>query len=235
MWWLYFLLLFLSILFPFLLSFDRKLQFYRRWKFLLPAIFTVSLGYILFDILFAQQGIWGFNPVYHSGIMAVNLPLEEILFFIFIPYASIFLHETLVFYFPRLKTGKKFTPGLSILLILSGVILIILYPEKTYTVFTCSLLISSLITACFFYPEILSRFYLTFIAILVPFIAVNSVLTGSMIDGEVVWYNPEENLGIRLFTIPVEDFSYGFSLILFNLLLAEKLKMMFGKSTKKRT
>ena len=65
-----------------------------------------------------------------------------------------------------------------------------------------------------------------FIFILIPFFIVNGILTGSGIDEQVVWYNNNENLGIRFLTIPVEDFGYAFSLILFNLLLRNKLKMM---------
>jgi lycopene cyclase domain-containing protein len=60
--------------------------------------------------------------------------------------------------------------------------------------------------------------------ILIPFLIVNGILTGSFIDGEVVWYNNNENLGIRFFTIPIEDFGYGFSMILFNLLLIGRLQ-----------
>ena len=54
---------------------------------------------------------------------------------------------------------------------------------------------------------------------LIPFFIVNGILTGSMIENEVVWYNNSENLNIRLFTIPVEDTFYAFSLILTNLAL----------------
>jgi lycopene cyclase domain-containing protein len=59
---------------------------------------------------------------------------------------------------------------------------------------------------------------------LIPFFIVNGILTGTGINEEVVWYNDEENLGIRLLTIPVEDIFYAFSLILLNLLLFKKFK-----------
>jgi len=49
-------------------------------------------------------------------------------------------------------------------------------------------------------------------------------LTGSFIEEEIVWYNNSENLGIRFFTIPIEDFGYAFSLILLNLMLIGQLK-----------
>ena len=59
---------------------------------------------------------------------------------------------------------------------------------------------------------------------LIPFFIVNGILTGTGIEGNVVWYNDEQNLGIRLATIPIEDTAYAFSLILMNLLLFYKFK-----------
>ena len=70
----------------------------------------------------------------------------------------------------------------------------------------------------------INRFYISFLFILIPFIAINGILTGSYIDGEVVWYNNDENLGIRLFTIPIEDFAYGFSLLQLILLAKARIK-----------
>jgi lycopene cyclase domain-containing protein len=72
--------------------------------------------------------------------------------------------------------------------------------------------------------RLLNRFYISFLVILIPFIIVNGILTGSLIEGEVVWYDPAEITGLRLATIPVEDFAYGFSLILINLMLMTRLQ-----------
>ena len=55
--------------------------------------------------------------------------------------------------------------------------------------------------------------------LLIPFFIVNGILTGSFIAEEVVWYNNSENLNIRIFTVPIEDIVYAFSLILSNLIL----------------
>lgn len=45
---------------------------------------------------------------------------------------------------------------------------------------------------------------------LIPFFVVNGVLTGTGIQGPVVWYDNTHNLEIRLLTIPVEDIGYAF-------------------------
>ena len=75
----------------------------------------------------------------------------------------------------------------------------------------------------------LSRFYITYLVILIPFFLVNGILTGSFIEDEVVWYNVSEITGFRIFTVPFEDIMYGFSLIFLNLMLMEKFEILLEK------
>ena len=226
---IYFILLISTISLPLILSFDKKLQFYKQWQFILPSLFIIGAIFILWDIYFTKTGVWGFNPRYHSGIILLHLPLEEWLFFIIVPYASIFLHESLVLYFPHLKLSGKATKAITISLTIALAILALFHVNQTYTLYISSLLVLSLLLSLTDQSEVISNLYLTFIAILIPFIVVNAILTGSFIGQEVVWYNNNENLGIRFLTIPIEDFGYGFSLILLNLLLISKLRQ-FAKT-----
>ncbi len=225
--WLYSTLLFFSILVPFFLSFDKKLQFFKKWKFLFPSILIVAFFYIVFDIILTNAGVWGFNPMYHFNYLIFGLPIEEWLFFIVIPYASIFLHESLILYFPNFKLNAYWSRLVTIVAIVCATIVIGFNIEKAYTVYIYSTLILTLIFSLLDKAHVIRRFYATFLVILIPFIAVNAILTGSFIESEVVWYNNSENLNLRFLTIPIEDFSYAFSLIFLNLLLTEKLKSFF--------
>jgi len=210
----YFLVLFLAIVFPVLLSFDRKVAFYRLWKYIFPAILITAFLFILWDILFTHLGVWSFNRQYLSGIYVFNLPVEEILFFMVVPYAALFTYEVLRVYVQKDYLGQYarfISLFLAVVLIPSGLI----FYDRLYT--SSNLIFCGLLVLFFQFllrVSWMGRFYLAFGVILVPFVLVNGVLTGSWIDGEIVSYNNAENLGLRIMTIPVEDIFYGMSLIL---------------------
>jgi len=223
---LYLSIIVFSAILPCLLSFDKKVRFYRKWKALFPSIIITGSIYLTADIFFVKHGIWGFNAAYHSGIMFAGLPLEEWLFFIVIPYASVFIHYVVVSYFPNLVTSNLFIRIYSVILILLLVIVVILNYEKAYTSFNFGLLIVVLIVALFDKSGLLNRYSFSFLFILIPFFIVNSILTGTFIPGEVVWYNNQAILGLRILTVPVEDIGYAFSLILMNLLITNKFQKL---------
>jgi lycopene cyclase domain-containing protein len=206
------------------LSFDKKLQFYKLWKYLFPSIIIVTLFYIAFDIYFTKLGVWGFNPRYHSSLVLFKLPIEEWLFFIVIPYASLFLHDSIVLYYHKIRLPNHWAKFVSVSLMIISLFLVFFNLEKAYTTYIFSLVLVVLMLSFFDKTNVINSFYITFLVILIPFILVNAILTGSFIDEPIVWYNNNENLGILFLTIPVEDFGYAFSLILFNLLLRNKLK-----------
>ncbi len=229
MTWLYLLINLSVILFPATISFDKKMQFYRLWPSLFKAIVTVALFYIAFDIWFSFLGVWGFNPAYISGLTIVNLPIEEILFFFTVPFASVFLHYSIVFVFPDLKLNQRNAIFIAYIVLAIAIILILFNFNKLYTIYSALLVILSTIIAIRFLPKVLTTYFITFLMILVPFFIVNGLLTGSFIQGEIVWYNNAQNLNIRFFTIPVEDIGYGYSLILLNIILTNYFEKRKGK------
>ena len=72
--------------------------------------------------------------------------------------------------------------------------------------------------------SLLQSFLPTYLVILIPFFIVNGVLTGYGIEDQVVWYNNEENLGIRMVTIPVEDLIYNLGMLLTTFVVTENLE-----------
>ncbi len=223
---LYFMLLLCSVAIPLVLSFDKRLQFYKKWPYVLPAIFIVAAIYIAFDIWMTRMGVWGFNPRYLSGILIFHLPIEEWLFFVVIAYASLFLHFSIVEYFPQVKLNATATKWLSLFLLLFSVVMLVTNIGKAYTSYIFAKMVVVMLIALFLKSKSISAFYITFLVILIPFVIVNGILTGSFIEGEVVWYNNSENLGIRLFTIPIEDIAYGFSMLLLSLILSEEFQKL---------
>jgi len=222
--YLYLLLDLLTILFPFIFSFYSKVNFSKKWKYLWIAILIPGVIFILWDELFTQLNVWGFNPEYLTGIYLGSLPLEEVLFFICIPYACVFTFEALNYlvkedYLARYKRIISLT-------LISGVVIVAAFSlDKWYTATTFIGLATYLIILEFFLNSaFLSRFYFSYIFLLIPFLLVNGILTGSFIEGEVVWYNDAENLGIRIGTIPVEDVFYGMLLLLMNVSVFEWLQ-----------
>lgn len=221
-----------SIAIPLLLSFDKKLRFYKMWKSVFLSIVISGALFIAQDIIFLKLGIWGFNPHYHTGIFLYGLPIEEWLFFIVIPYCCLFIHYVYVLYSHAFSLNNRIVRILSGMIILLLILVIAFNLDKTYTVVNSVLLILLLSTALLDNKQVLNMYFISFLIILVPFFIVDAILTGTLIEEEVVWYNNSEITGIRLLTVPVEDIGYAFSLILLNLLLTEKFRNLFRKSTR---
>ncbi|MEJ7823688.1 MAG: lycopene cyclase domain-containing protein [Chitinophagaceae bacterium] len=218
---LYLLINFCTVIVPVLFSFHPKLNFYKNWKPFFIANAIVAFIFILWDLLFTHIGVWGFNPNYISGIYFSNLPIEEILFFICIPYACVFTYHCLNLFIKTrwpAKIENIFVYTLSVVLLFTG----IYFYDKLYTASTfISLAIVLFILKYFLKINWLGKLLTIYPILLIPFFIVNGILTGSGLPQPVVWYNNAENLGIRLFTIPFEDIFYGFELILLNIMFYE--------------
>lgn len=203
-----------SLLFPLVFSFYTKAKFYKEWRHVLPAIVIVAAVFILWDEWFTQLGIWGFNTRYLTGMYVGSLPIEELLFFFCIPYACMFVYFTLNHLFEKdyLAYSEKYVTGvLLIFLVASGIV----YIDRWYTsiTFLC-LAIFLFLLKWLGKPTYLSRFYLSYLFILVPFFLINGVLTGSWIEEEIVWYANTENSGIRIGTVPFDDLFYNMLMLL---------------------
>ena len=227
---LYFFLNIASLLIPFLYSFENRMKYIKRWKSVFSAIIITAIFFIVWDIIFTKIGVWSFNQRYHSGIEFFGLPIEEWLFFICIPYASIFIHFAFHFFYPKVGLSDKTVKIIYWILMVLLLPTIFIHYDKLYTAINYSVLVLLLTYTVFKVPHILNTFFITFLIVLIPFSIVNGILTGSFIDEPVVFYSNVENLGIRLGTIPIEDIGYAFSMLLMSLVLIKKIEKTKNES-----
>ena len=222
--YLYLLINLAAIIIPLIWSFERRVYIIRYWKAVLSAIAITMILFIPWDIYFTHSGVWGFNDKYLIGVNLFGLPIEEYLFFVCIPYASLFTHEALKYYIPD-NPLDKVSNGLIYIFIVILLILIGIGYTNWYTISATVLALLVIVVLKYFIrSNNLSRFFFSYILILLPFFIVNGILTGSITTEPVVWYNNNENLGFRLGTIPIEDTIYGLSLLFINMSLFEYFK-----------
>lgn len=216
----YLLINLFTVLFPVALSFDKRVQFYKSWKFIWPGMALTGLIFLGWDILFTIKGVWSFNPEYIIGISFFELPLEEILFFLTVPFACIFIYACLNYYVKR-ELNNRLTRVISNLILILSLFILIFNYDKLYTAVTFGLLFMLTVYLQFgTKAQWLSRFYMAYAVSLIPFYVVNGILTAI----PVVVYNDTENLGIRVGTIPFEDHFYSMALLLMNIGFFEYFK-----------
>jgi lycopene cyclase domain-containing protein len=226
--WLYVFINLGAISIPFIAGFDGRLRFDKQWRFIFPALLLTMLVFIPWDMLKTNLAVWGFNPRYLLGFYIGNLPVEEWMFFIAIPYACLFTYHSLNYLVKKDYLGRyadNITLTLAIILLVIGV-------SNTNRLYTSVTFIS---TGTFLFVHYfviratyMGRFYLMYLVTLIPFFIVNGLLTGSFIPEEVVYYDDAQNLGIRLGTIPVEDMVYGLLMLLMNVTWFEFLRNRYN-------
>lgn len=208
-----------TIIVPLLFSFHPKIKFYKTWKAFIPSIILVAIVFVLWDKTFMDMGIWSFNQRYISGLYIIGLPVEEILFFICIPYSCVFTYYCVDKFYPiswNPKVENIFVALFSFCLVLVGFI----FKDKLYTSITF-ISTASLCLCLKFICKIkwFGRAASVYAILLIPFFIVNGILTGTGLQEPVVRYNYFETFNFRILTIPFEDSIYGFELFLLNTFL----------------
>lgn len=213
-----------AISFPLVRSFESRIKFATKWGALFPAILITGAFFLIWDHWFTVMGIWEFNPRYILGVNIFQLPLEEWLFFLTVPFACVFIYEVLIYFFPKdpLKDfGKPFVYVMVPLLIGFG----LMHLDKWYTSVNFFIgAIALTIHFLVFNDKYLGKFLFAYLVHLIPFILCNGVLTGGLTEEPVVIYNNSENLGIRIWTVPVEDTIYSMTLLLMNVSFFERFR-----------
>jgi lycopene cyclase domain-containing protein len=176
---------------------------------------VISTLFIIWDALATARGDWSFNHRYVGGFRILGLPLEEILFFLTVPYSCIFLYETFKTYFKEKKVFYSIHLYNMLVLVCFAIAIIFINKAYTATVFILTGTLFASARFCFKFIFTSSLYWLYIIVCTLLFGIFNHILTSL----PVVSYSSQAITGLRVGTIPVEDFFYNFSLLSFYLII----------------
>lgn len=185
-------------------------SFAPLWGPLLRAYAAVSLPWVVLDAVAHGRGWWSYNADFILGPRLLGLPVEEILFFITVPFACMVVYLFVGQWCrdrPMLsrQTARYILAGIGAAALLLGVFG--LGHERTLADVgllgvTLAVLWSSAIIVS-------PAFWLWNGAVLVLFMLFNSILTAA----PIVQYDAQFMTALRIGSIPIEDVLYNFSLL----------------------
>lgn len=218
----YLLINFLTIIVCFIFSFHPKIKFSRHFGAFIKACIIVAIPFLVWDAWFTQSGVWWFNYDYLLGPEIAGLPLEEILFFICIPFSCVFTYYCINRFF-NMAWADRYNMAITTLLTLTFAISALVFRDNVYTLVTMLALIAALPLLHFIVKfRYIGRITVIYMILMLGFIPVNGTLTGTGLDSPIVNYNESEITGFRVLTIPIEDFAYGYLMVLLNIWLFMK-------------
>lgn len=188
--------------------------FYDRIGVALRSTLIVAVPFVVWDSAVAGRH-WWFNPDYVLGVEAFGLPIEELLFFIAVPLACLFTWER-VLGAARVKVGGgavarvlRWLYPLAWAMLPLGLVVAAQGAEYTGYALVALGLVALCDHALGVGLLLAPRALLFFGVVLLLTLACNGYLTSR----PVVLYGERYQLGLRVGTIPVEDFVYGLALV----------------------
>lgn len=209
-----------------MLTFAPKVYYFRKMKSLAFSIAVVSGLFVMWDVIASRRGDWIFNEKYIEGTGLLGLPLEEILFFITVPYSCLFLYETFRTYIKEKPFPyNKYVYGILAILCLAGALVFI---ERTYTATVLIVSATVFASAMFCFKDIFASnlYWLYMVVCTVLFALFNHLLTSL----PVVIYSQNAITGVRIASIPIEDFLYNFTLLSLYLIFYHFAEKKWGRS-----
>ena len=181
----------------------RGSDWLREWRRLVRTILLVAIPFIAWDISAVWRQHWAFNPDFTLGLNLAGLPLEKLLFFIAIPLISIALWEVMPV---RAEMGRWYRPLLWGVIAASA-LLFILNIGHEYSMWV-SVIAAGTAGLWLISPQPIRQWVLWMSIMAGLFFVVNTVLTIL----PVVEYGGAHYSGVRMGSIPLEDFFYNFAL-----------------------
>jgi lycopene cyclase domain-containing protein len=89
------------------LEFVLRTRVLARWRRLLLVLACIVPIFVIWDLYAISRAHWDFDPDRTTGILLGQLPLEELLFFVVVPFASILTIEAVRSVHPHWLAGDE--------------------------------------------------------------------------------------------------------------------------------
>jgi lycopene cyclase domain-containing protein len=194
---------------PLLLSFEPRIRYVSKWKRVFGSIVIVGVPFILWNIIVSSIGHWRWNPDHVAGMTILTLPIEEWMFFITVPFSSLFIFEAM----NVLRTDRNVNIGRIWFIFAAAVFGMAAFfnLSRGYTAIVSAA--AAVFTGIFIFPSVRRMITVNGLIYLaagmMTFLIFNSLLTGL----PVLIYGQTSITGIRIGPIPVEDFAYNYVLL----------------------
>ena len=194
---------------PLLLALWPPTDFRRLYLPAFLSCLVVAVPYLVWDSL-AAGAHWEFNPAHVLGPRLFGLPIEEVLFFFTVPFACLYTWIILLRGEDApVRPGLRFSYLLLFAALPVGVWALSL--GKTYTGWMLIALGSAAALDLLLRTSLAMR--PKFWALVVLVIGFTLIFNGYLTARPVVTYREAYQIGLRVFTIPIEDFGYGIGLV----------------------
>jgi isorenieratene synthase len=210
---------------PFVVGAWGPAWFYHRLGTALRATLVAAVPFVAWDLAVAGRH-WWWNPAYVLGAELWGLPLEELLFFVAVPLTCAFTwervlggdrarahHEPVI---GRLRLEHLYPIAWSLVPV--GIVVAAQGLEYTGYALVGLGLVALLDHALGVGLLVVPRALAYFGVVLLLTLACNGYLTAR----PVVLYDERYQLGLHVFTIPVEDFVFGLALVWLTTLLYQR-------------
>ena len=213
------------IVFPLAISIETKrINYLSKKKSVALSTLLVGTVFVAWDILATSRGHWSFNYAYLVDGSFLGLPYEEILFFITVPFSCLFTYEALAYFIKDARIPLLQKP----LQVIGAafVLLSIAFFKNEYTFLALLSVGLSILVASKLHGHLFSsRLYWFYIAVTFGLFFIFNFLLTSL---PIVEYSDQAISGLRVITIPIEDFMFNFSMLtlylVVHLSVARKLK-----------
>jgi lycopene cyclase domain-containing protein len=201
----------------------KRFYFLNHIPKAVTSIIIAAIPFIIWDVAVTNRH-WFFADEYTLGFRIFHLPIEEIMFFFTVPFACIFTWE-MVKKHPIPFKGIENSISKNLINLFSAFLFIFsivtYFYGKEYTTLAGLFFIASVLIDRIWGASILTNKKFLFFFILVSFFTL--IFNGYLTWRPIVTYDEIYQLGFRIFTIPIEDFFFGYALLIIATSLFEKM------------